>query len=353
MTTIKVRSGVFGKTLGEALRIAKPGDRILLSPGEYVIDGFSVFDLSFRGTGDPSEVVLETKVEVTGRASFESLTLRAPHFSNAVHMPHPGTTAVLERCLIHADPAGKYPALFSKGSSLSLTDCEVRGADGAETITLRAGTTFTAVRSSFGHLFARASTVELSDVAAARITAVERSRVLAGTLELAPPPGQRSLVLKGESVCRVSALSAPSEAWEGYCEESSLEIGQAQLPEGKQYLVITKGAGIVRSDSPVVTSRDVEAPAPPKQVHWPLSSARAFRREILPQASKGDTIVLDEGDYYLDEYEHALDFRVQLRGSGSGRTFLHGCLAVSEQSEGSVSGLTLRARPTSKAIKTQ
>ena len=351
MTTIKVHSGVFGKTFAEALRIAKPGDRILLSPGEYVVDAFPIFDLTLRGTGEPSEVVIETKVEVTGRASFESLTLRAPHFTNAVHMPNPGATAVLERCIIHADPAGKYPALFSRGSTMRLTDCEVRGADGAEAITLQTGTAFTASRSRLGRVFARASTAELDDVVAAALTAVERSRVHARTLELTPNPGQRSLVMKGESVCRVGVLSAPTGPWEGYCEESSVEIGEARLPEGEQYLVLTQGAGIVCSDSPAVASRDVDAPAPPKQVHWPRSAARAFQREIAPQANRGDTILLEEGDYYLDEFEHSLDFRMHLQGRGSGRTILHGCLSLSEESEGSISGLTLRARPTSNAVQ--
>lgn len=351
MTTIKVRPGMFGKTLHEALRIARPGDRILLSPGEYVIDAFPIFDLHIRGTGEPAEVVLETKIEVTGGATLESLTLRAPHFTNAVHMPHPGTSALLKRCIVEADPAGKYPALFCRSSTLSLSDCEVRGAHGAEVITLQAGSRFTATGSRLGTVFARASTLELSDVTAETITALERSRVQAGALELAPVPGKRSLNMQGESVLRASVLSAPTGPWEGYCLESSIEIGEAHLPEGEQYLVLTKGAGVVRSDSPAVASRDVDAPAPPKQVHWPLSAARAFRREILPRAAAGDTIVLDEGDYYLDEFEHALLFSMHLRGSGPGRTVLHGCLTVAEHTEGSLTGLTLRARSTSNAVQ--
>src|SRR5690606_35177017 len=119
MATIKVRPGMFGKTLQEALRISRPGDRILLSPGQYAVDAFSMFDLTIRGTGDPSEVVLETKIEVTGRARLESLTLRAPHFTNAMYMPHQGASAQLTRCIVHADPSEKYPALYCAGSSLS------------------------------------------------------------------------------------------------------------------------------------------------------------------------------------------------------------------------------------------
>ena len=351
MTTIKVRPGMFGKTLQEALRISKPGDRILLSPGQYAVDPFSMFDLTIRGTGDPSEVVLETKIEVTGRARLESLTLRAPHFNNAMYMPHQGASAQLTRCIVHADPSEKYPALYCVGSSLSLTDCEVHGAEGAEIITLQTGSRLTASASRLGTVSAWASVVELDDVAAEAIIAQKRSRVQAGTLELAPAPGRRSMNLHGESVLRTRVLNAPTGPWEGYCKESSVEIGEAHLPEGEQYLVLTEGAGVVRSDSPSVTSRDINAPAPPKQVHWPLTSARAFRRDILPHANRGDTIVLEEGDYYLDEFENSLDFRLHLRGAGTGRTILHGCLTVSEDSEGSVSGLTLRARPTSNAVQ--
>ena len=351
MATIKVRPGVFGKTLPEALRISRPGDRILLSPGQYAIEAFTAFDLTISGTGDPSEVVLETKIEVTGRTRLESLTLRAPHFTNALYMPHQGASAQLTRCIVHADPSEKYPALYCAGSSLSLTDCEVHGAVGAEIITLRTGSRLTASSSRLGTLFALASNVELDAVSAEAIIARERSRVQAGTLELAPAPGRRSVNLQGESVLRAAVLNAPTGPWEGYCEESSVEIGQAHLPEGEQYLMLTKGAGVVRSDSPAVISRDIDAPAPPKQVHWPLASARAFRRDILPEVNRGDTIILDEGDYFLDEFANSLDFRLHLRGAGSGRTFLHGCLTVSEDSEGSVSGLTLRARPTSNAVQ--
>lgn len=351
MATIKVRPGVFGKTLPEALRIARPGDRILLSPGQYAIEAFTAFDLTISGTGDPSEVVLETKIQVTGRARLESLTLRAPHFTNALYMPHQGASAQLTRCIVHADPSEKYPALYCAGSSLSLTDCEVHGAVGAEIITLQTGSRLTASSSRLGTLFALASTVELDAVSAEAIIAWERSRVQAGTLELAPAPGRRSVNLQGESVLRAAVLNALTGPWEGYCEESSAEIGQAHLPEGEQYLMLTKGAGVVRSDSPAVISRDIDAPPPPKQVHWPLASARAFRRDILPEVNRGDTIILDEGDYFLDEFANSLDFRLHLRGAGSGRTFLHGCLTVSEDSEGSVTGLTLRARPTSNAVQ--
>ena len=47
MATIKVKSGIFGKTLAEALQRAQPGDRILLAPGEYAIDPFPIYRLTF------------------------------------------------------------------------------------------------------------------------------------------------------------------------------------------------------------------------------------------------------------------------------------------------------------------
>jgi SpoVK/Ycf46/Vps4 family AAA+-type ATPase len=351
MGTIKVREGMFGKTLGQALQIAKPGDRIQLDPGHYVVDSFSIFDLTLQGMGEPSEVVLETKVDITGRAAFESLTLRAPHFSNAVHLPNAGTAATFTRCLIHPDPTGKYPALFARDAALHLTDCEVRGGDGIKDLMVEGGARLTATRSRLGRVLAQAGIVELGDVAAESITALQRSRVRAGTLTLTPRPQKRSLNVQGESTLHVGMLHAPSGPWEGYCDEAVVEIGQAQVPAGEQYVVLTKGAALVRSDSPVVTSRDVDAPPPPRELHWPLSSARSFGRDVLPQANRGDTIVLEEGDYYLDEFENSFEFRLHLRGRGAGRTVLHGCLTVPEDSEGSITGLTVRSRPTSNAVQ--
>lgn len=352
MATIKVKSGMFGKTLGEALRIAKPGDKVLLAPGEYAIDVIPIHHLIFQGAGsEPSDVVLQTRVDVTGNAALSDLTLRAPQFSNAVHMPQAGARTTLDRCIVLGDPTGKYPALYSKGSVLSLRECEVRGAPDAQTITLQAGATFTAAQSDLGHVWATASAVTLSHTAVGSIAATSRSRIDADVLEVAPGPGKRSLVLQGETVCRIGTLEAPRGAWEALCEESSLEIAEVNLPEGEEYLIIAKGAGLVRTDSPAVRIHDPDAPPVPKEVHWPLSAARAYVREIQPQTRAGDTVVLDAGDYYVDDFENAMSMRMHLRGSGSDKTVLHGCLATYENAEASISGLTLRARATSNAVQ--
>lgn len=193
MGTIKVREGMFGKMLEQALQIAKRGDRIQLAPGHYVVDSFSIFDLTLQGIGEPSEVVLETKIDITGRAAFESLTMRAPHFTNAVHMPYAGKFAMFTRCLIHPDPTGKYPALFARDAALPLTDCEVRGGDGIKDLMVEGGARLTATRSRLGKVLAQGSTVELNDVAAESIIALQRSRVRADTLTLTPRPQKRSL----------------------------------------------------------------------------------------------------------------------------------------------------------------
>ena len=352
MATIKVKSGIFGKTLAEALQRAQPGDRILLAPGEYAIDPFPIYRLTFVGAGeDPSDVVLQTRVNVTGTASFRGLTLRAPHFSNAVHMPQAGAETSFEQCIVQGDPAGKYPTIYGVGSALSLQGCEVRSVPGAQAITLRTGGRLAAWHSTLGNVSVTAGSISLSHTAAASIAAVSRSRIDADVLEVTPDPGQRSLVIQGETVCRIGRLDAPRGEGQALCEESSLEIGEAHLPEGEELVVIAKGAGLVRSDSPSVRVHDPDAPPVPQEIHWPLAAARSFLREIQPKAKAGDTLVLDAGDYYLDDVGNMLSLRMHLRGSGSGRTVLHGCLATYEEAEVSITGLTLRARAASNAVQ--
>lgn len=350
LATIKVKSGPFGRTLPEALRVAKLGDTLRLDPGHYTVDAFSVRNLRIEGNGDPAAIVLETRVEVTGSAVLAGLTLRAPHYSNAVHAPNSGTQTVLERCVVESDPAGKYPGIYAQQNALTLTNSTVHGVDGARTLVLEQGAVLVARESTLGRVGCAASRAELSGCSATAIVAQQRARVRADRLEVTPGQGQRSLVLEAESVVEIGTLEAPVPEWEAWCEESSLHLGGVALPEGETFRVITKGSSMVRSDSPAVEVRDHTAPSP-REVHWPLSAARAFRREILPQARAGDTIVMDAGEYFLDEFENSLDFRLHLRGQGEGRTVLHGCLTLMESSEGSVRSLTLRARATSNALQ--
>src|SRR5699024_6257139 len=174
---------------------------------EYAIDPCPIYRLTFVGAGeDPSDVVLQTRVNVTGTASFRGLTLRAPHFSNAVHMPQAGAETSFEQCIVQGDPAGKYPTIYGVGSALSLQGCEVRSVPGAQAITLRTGGRLAAWHSTLGNVSVTAGSISLSRAAAASIAAVSRSRIDADVLEVTPEPGQRSLVIQGETVCRIGRL---------------------------------------------------------------------------------------------------------------------------------------------------
>ena len=108
---------------------------------------------------------------------------------------------------------------------------------GAQAITLRTGGRLAAWHSTLGNVSVTAGSISLSRAAAASIAAVSRSRIDADVLEVTPEPGQRSLVIQGETVCRIGRLDAPRGVGEALCEESSLEIGEAILPAGEEYLV--------------------------------------------------------------------------------------------------------------------
>ncbi|MGO2052076.1 AAA family ATPase [Glutamicibacter sp. 287] len=364
MAKIRVSNGRFGLSLTDALRRAKQGDELQLKEGEYVVDSVSLSNLKITGLGDSSKVVIFGQLSIQGTCQIANVTIQAPPYHNALTVRD--SQLELQSSQIHGEPAGKYPAIYASSSTVSMVDSNVFTDRAASSIEASSNSVLFAKDSGIGLLTLTASKATTSNVFSFAIVALERSRVdCAGFLELHPAEGRRSLRIEGESACSIELLRAQSEPLEGYCQDGYLKIGNVLVREGQKYLLVTKNAA--RIDIPAVGTatknldtstaepQPVEPPMPtvqkPKVILWDLKDARDFANAVAPKLNKGDTIMLEEGEYFLEQYEHFILMGADIAGRGRAeRTILHGGIRIMDKANIRVSNLTIRPKAASNAV---
>ncbi|SJM71682.1 AAA family ATPase [Gulosibacter sp. 10] len=352
MAVIRVNQGHRGPTLLEALQRATGADTVLLGEGVHVVDPVYVGSARIAGRGDPERTVLQTRIEVRGALRLEDLTLRAPHFDNALQLAD-GARAELRNVVIQGDPAAKYPAIYDEGGALVLRGCTVRSGDEREAaVFAKAGATVEADGTAMPVLRLEGATANLADVRCAAIMAADRSRVTAtGTTRLAPAADRRCLVLQNESVAVLQHLRQDEGPFEALCEDSFLQLDAIDGPEGRRLTVIRTGASTLRAPEGSVTDTgavpapppEPEAPRAPKVVPWRAADARRFAEAVAPALAPGDTVLMEEGEYFLEDHDGLLRIGVDLAGRGRVEaTVLHGSLAPMAGGEVAISNLTIR-----------
>jgi SpoVK/Ycf46/Vps4 family AAA+-type ATPase len=346
---IRVSTGRFGLSFLDALNKAKAGDVLALSEGEHVADSVFVTNLQIVGVGDPAKIVIRGQFEIRGSCTFTNVTIYAPHFHNAINVKVPDARAELEGTTVHGEPTGKYPAIYCGAGTVVLRRTTVHHSRTLPGIAVENNGVLHASDSGVAGLRVIGARAVLTDVSAFNVICLQRGRVESyGQLAVFPAETERSLIVENESVCTVALLRVADDTGEALCDASVLRLDRVEVPHGQTYRVYTKGHALVETSSPVVTVHDSDAPAPaasvePKVVLWRLADAHDFKTAVEPQLNKGDTIVVGEGEYFLEQYDHVLSIGVDIAGTGrADKTVIRGGLDVMAGCDVAISNLTLR-----------
>lgn len=348
MAKIRVGKG-FGKvSFAIALNKAKPGDVIILDPGNYETDSAVLNGVTLQGAGAAELVDVTGSFTIAQQCNFVGLTLRALHYKNAIYMNQAGSGVRVADSVIVAEPSGEYPALWSSTGAMILQDVTTRAEIGQYAVSIRDGATLHATSSLLTQIDAMAAKIELVDCTTKYINLAQESRVLAsGRHRSIPNEGDRDFFVSGRSVLRFENLVLDGQYHEGYAHDSIVHVDSLSQDHGGEFAAfIASGARIVTNDKAVrIVDADAKPDpvlAGPKTVHWPASEANSFSSKILPQLNIGDTVQLDAGDYALDEY-NCLELSFNLIGRGERVTRIHGTIGVAASSQVNISELTIAA----------
>lgn len=358
MARIRVGHGFRKKSLLDALRSSNTGDVLLLDEGEYALDdGIFISGITLSAAGSPGRTVLRTQVSAFGASRMENLTVVAPPFKNGTYLSKPDACLELWNCRVQGEPSGKYPAVFCGAGRVVLLNTTVVCTDGAVGVYVESGGQAQATSSDLGAVRAIGSRVRIENSRTQSIVCSERSSVEGlGDVAFRPGADQWAVRSIGESVCRVQRMiigSGPGEnsgesPAETLCEDGYLEIGEAVPVNGGTVLAKTTGRGTVRTGSTAVEIVDLDAPPPPepapepKEVLWRRADNRNFLGAVEPHLRDGDTLVMEEGEYFLDDLDGALALTMDVKGAaGRGRTVLNATAVAVEGHRVNLSNLTL------------
>lgn len=369
MAEIRVSNDRFGRSLPDALALSKSGDVLVLHEGDYTVEGTSLNSLRIVGIGDQSKIIIRGNFEIRGHIQISNLTICAPHFHNAINVKTPGARVEIDGCTIHGDPTSKYPAVYCSEGTVVMRRSNVHFDKASTGVYVETNGELQAFDSGVAGLKVNGAKAVLNNASAFYVWSLNRGRVEAsGYLNLFPDEKKLSLAVESESVCKVEWMRVTASTSEGRCDESLLQLGRVEVPEGQKFLVTKKGRALVETSSPMVVVKDPDAvsepaPAPPppvatapdpKFVLWRPEDARSFSAAVAPHLNKGDTVLMEEGEYYLEEYDHVLQIGVDICGKGrADRTFINGTLVVMEGCDIAVSNLTLRPTAARNALMMQ
>jgi SpoVK/Ycf46/Vps4 family AAA+-type ATPase len=350
VTKIRVGQGFMKKSLAEALGACHVGDELILDEGVYDCGQIAIRGITVTGSGDPSRTVLRGTIESAGVNRVGNVTLAAPPYKNAVYIDTPGAGVELLNCRVIGEPSGKYPAVYCAVGHVALTGAVVSGEGQAPAVAVENGGQLQALGTDLTVVTVNAAKAFLKDCRAKFIAGDGRGVIeTSGEMTFLSDEQQRAFFLTGESTCRVERMTLATGPGEVLCDDGFLEIGQVRVNGGGTLQVLTKGNGMVRTASPVVEVTDLDRPvepepAPgPKEVVWRRSDNRNFTGAVLPGLCAGDTVVLEPGDYFLDDLDgRVLPLDVSLVGRGKPEdTVVHGTLSVVAGRSAALANLTV------------
>lgn len=358
MAKIKVGSG-FGKTsIGKALLRVQPGDMLVLDPGHYDFGNLTLNGIAIYGNASADEVTVEGSFTVVGHCLFTNLTIQAMPYKNAIHINSNTSTATVTGCTVYGEVGAKFPTIWCTGGTLNLEGVNTHSEADAESVTVLAGGTLHAVSSHLDTLGVNAATVNLRHSSTKFLRAHNHARVNTfGTHRCDSLAGQRVFTISGRSVCIFETIALGPDYEEGHAKDSIVQIGNVLQEVGGSFKILTEDGARVKTMSAQVEVADreeaLEPPAPtgPKIVEWALEDAHEFQSKIASQLAVGDTVRLQAGDYFLEDYD-VLFLNAHLQGAGQELTRIHGAISAMADGKAVIRDLTVCAvQPNSSAIE--
>nr|WP_225416404.1 AAA family ATPase [Levilactobacillus lindianensis] len=125
---ISVGKGFGKKAFDEGIKASHVGDVVVIDPGTYTFpNGFDVGNLHLRGNGQqPGDVVIDShfSMKENGYLEVENLTIYSSEY-NIISNKRNGTV-VLNRAILDSHTTESYPALWTEGGNVTLTNSEIR-----------------------------------------------------------------------------------------------------------------------------------------------------------------------------------------------------------------------------------
>lgn len=351
MSVIRVGQGVFKKSFPEAIRLARPKDQIFLDEGFYDFpDGFTLSNIQIIGNGARDKVILRTGISVKGGIFLGNLSLYAPPYGNALNLSRSDSGAELDGVKLNAEPAGKYPGIYSASGSVTLRNCQVYAAnpDGncRAPIVIEKKTRLFIENSKIDGVIGQQSNVQIAHSTIAYLEISNGSMVRAsGKLVLMPPENKWALDVDDESSIEIDSLGCAnpikislSESLLSVQSVDSLAIGKIEVVASGNAKVQAPPGSVQVYDADELARKAQE----PKQIIWRLDDANRFEEVIAPQLRSQDTLVLaEEGDYFLPgDGCFSLNNDV-ISHSNPESTILHGGIWVQSGKSIKLSGFTL------------
>src|SRR5699024_5467798 len=156
-----------------------------------------------------------------------------------------------------------------------------------------------------------------------------------------------------ESVVQISRLDGSVTVFEDYVDESYLQLDTIQFESGEILPIYQSSDGVIHAADNVVVLMDpdtkatmCDATTEPNTVLRKPKDARNFRDAVLPQLNKGDTLLLDEGEYYLSDIDNVLVLDINIEGRGAAEnTILYGTMTLAADEQRRASNISVVPSP--------
>lgn len=331
-----------GSDLADVLRVSSNGDVVVIPEGVHELAPTTIVGVDLVGEGDPAKIILRACLEARETTRISNLTLEAPNYSNALQVKTPSGRAELHTVTVRSEPSGKYPGVWASGGAVLMSTTSVISEYDARGIVIEKEGELHAWTSSLPCVRVEGARASLHDATTMTIFAGSGARVDAdGTLTVRLPDGKRSLVATAESVVMIEHLVSIASVHEALFEDSVLTLDAVTCePAG---VIEVMHSGFAKVTVPERTARATERDAdgnvvsrPAKELLW---RAGESIDDVLPLLKKGDTVVLEAGEYDLG----MRPLETHFRGAGSQATSVRASLYAAEGWGMTLSDLTLQA----------